>query len=313
MSNSLVIKSEIWTMHLSDFLVNIADPYTEEHGITLDVLRLDRIHPIVSGNKYFKLKYYIEDAIDKGMKEVATFGGPFSNHLHATAYATMEKGLHSIGYIRGYPPIELNDTLKDCIECGMELNFVPGNEFNNLQHKLIDHPPVNTYIIPMGGYGPIGMMGAKEILSFKEAEEYDCIVAASGTGTMAAGLLSSLKETQQLILLSSVKNNYSLEEEIMALDRSLALKRSQLKIVFDYHLGGFAKWNNALIEQMNKFYAFHKIPTDFVYTGKMIYGFYQLLINNFFNRGKKILLIHSGGLQGNRSLKKGTLHFSTLE
>jgi len=300
-------------MRPSDFLVNITDPLTEEHGVSLSMLRLDRIHPIVSGNKYFKLKYYLKDAIDKGMNTVATFGGPFSNHLHATAYAAMEKGLHSIGYIRGYPPSALNNTLKDCIEWGMELNYIPGSEFNSLQNKLINHPPTNTYIIPMGGYGLIGMKGAKEILAFKEAKEFDYIVAASGTGTMAAGLLSTIYEPQQLILLSTVKNNFSLQEEIMALDKSLELKRNQMKIVFDYHLGGFAKWNNALIDQMNLFYSSHQIPTDFVYTGKMIYGFYQLLTTNFFERDKKILLIHSGGLQGNRSLKNGILHFTNLE
>ena len=168
-------------------------------------------------------------------------------------------------------------------------------------------------IVPMGGYGPAGYRGAREILSFKEADAFDYVVAASGTGTMAAGLLSSVNKNQQLVLISAVKNNFSIVQEILKLDESLSTKKDQFRVCFDYHFGGYAKHNKELIQFMNSFYLKHTIPTDFIYTGKMAFAFYDLLSKGFFEKGKRVLLVHSGGLQGNRSLKKGELHFSILE
>ncbi|MFZ9743056.1 MAG: 1-aminocyclopropane-1-carboxylate deaminase/D-cysteine desulfhydrase [Chitinophagaceae bacterium] len=296
-------------MKNNNFLEWITDEEISSKDLSVAVLRLDKIHPIVSGNKYYKLKYYLEEAINTGKETAVTFGGYYSNHIHATAFACREKGLKSVAFIRGIEPKVMNDTLKDCISFGMELKFIPSDEFENIQKNIIFNPPENMMVIPMGGYGKPGMKGAAEILSFEEANQFNYVVAASGTGTMAAGLLHSLHSDQQLIIISAVKNNFSIGEEIINLDDVLHQKKNQLAIHFDYHCGGYGRSNQLLIETMNKFYSQHNIPTDFVYTGKILLGFYDQLKNDYFKRGSKVLIIHSGGIQGNRSLEKGMLYF----
>lgn len=287
----------------------LVDSFIRKNQSDVDMLRLDKIHPIVSGNKYYKLKYFLEDAINKKKDTVVTFGGYYSNHLHATAFTCKQAGLHSIGYIRGTEPPVLNDTLKDCIKFGMELRFVPTAAFEHTQRECILDASENLQCIPMGGNGLLGIQGASEILEFEEASTYDFIIAAAGTGTTAGGLLQQLNPHQQLILFSAVKNNFSLIDEIINLEPSLSIKRNQLSVFWDFHCGGFGKSNEELIQHMNWFYKEHAIETDFVYTGKMMLGFYQLLNNGYFPQESKILIIHSGGLQGNRSLRSGSLIF----
>lgn len=296
-------------MRLNQYIEILEDIYTRDKYIHLSILRIDKLHPIISGNKYFKLKYFLEEAIRGGKSTIATFGGYYSNHLHATAYACKEKGLQSIGYIKGHQPKELNDTLKDCIKYGMKLEFIPHQQFDQFQKTLIRDLPENILKVPMGGFDPMGIAGASEILDIDDIHLYDYIVAAAGTGTMAAGLLLKLKSNQQLILFSSLKNEDSLQQDIFNLNNQLIEKKDQVKIIFDLQYGAYGKANESLYEGMNWFYDQHGIPTDFVYTGKLVNGFYELLKTGYFKPGSKILLIHSGGLQGNRSIQSGKLNF----
>jgi 1-aminocyclopropane-1-carboxylate deaminase len=296
-------------MQVADLIEWMSDDFIEEKECKVGILRLDKIHPVISGNKYFKLKYYLEEAIRNNRDTIITFGGYYSNHLHATAFACNTYGLKSVGYVRGEEPSTINDTLKDCIKFGMELKFIPQGDFKKIQEQLTFSQPQHVQIIPMGGNGVLGMRGAGEILNFKTSNEFDYIIGSAGTGTMGGGLLHKLEKYQQLVLISAVKNNFSLKEEILALDPSLDDKEKQLSIHHEFHFGGFGKSNPMLFEKMNWFYKEHQIPTDFVYTGKMICGFYELLRNNSIRKKSKILLIHSGGIQGNRSLKAGILNF----
>lgn len=296
-------------MQLNQYIEILEDIYTLDKYIHLSILRIDKLHPIISGNKYFKLKYFLEEAIRGGKNTIATFGGYYSNHLHATAYACKVKGLHSIGYIKGHQPKELNDTLKDCIKYGMKLQFIPHQHFDQFQKTFIQDLPENILTVPMGGYEPRGMIGASEILNIDDVHLYDYIVAAAGTGTMAAGLLLKLKSNQALILFSSLSNVDSLQHDILKLNNQLIEKKDQLKIMYDLQYGAYGKANESLFEGMNWFYDQHGIPTDFVYTGKMVNGFYALLKTGYFKPGSRILLIHSGGLQGNRSIQSGQLNF----
>jgi 1-aminocyclopropane-1-carboxylate deaminase len=296
-------------MEVAGFIEWISDALIEQNECNVGMLRLDKIHPIISGNKYFKLKYYLEEAKKANRDTIITFGGYYSNHLHATAFACNEYGFKSVGYVRGEEPSSMNDTLKDCIKFGMELKFIPQGEFKKIQDQFNVSHSKNVQIIPMGGHGILGMKGASEILNNEIAKEFDYIIASAGTGTMGGGLLDKLEKHQQLVLISAVKNNFSLKEEIFELDPSLVAKEKQLSIQHQFHCGGFGKSNQILFEKMNWFYNQHQIPTDFVYTGKMILGFYELLRNNSIQKNSKILLIHSGGLQGNRSLGAGSLNF----
>lgn len=286
----------------------VENPNATNQGISVSILRLDLIHPVVSGNKMFKLKYYIADALNT-RKQLITFGGPYSNHLVATAFAAQQAGLKVTGYVRGEAPTTLSNTLQDCIKYGMELRFVARSEYNQLQEVLQHEDKTNMLVVPYGGYGRLGAMGAKEILAFEEASEFDIIMASCGSGTMAAGLLAALQPHQQLILFSAVKNNFSIEDEIKALLTEEEYANKTFTINHEYHFGGFAKRDDKLLRHMNQFYRVTGIPTDVVYTGKLSYAMNDMLEKGKLPANTKILFIHSGGLQGNRSLKNNELIF----
>jgi 1-aminocyclopropane-1-carboxylate deaminase/D-cysteine desulfhydrase-like pyridoxal-dependent ACC family enzyme len=278
-------------------------------GISVSILRLDLIHPVVSGNKIFKLKYYLESALNEKKQRLITFGGAYSNHLVATAFAAQQNGLKALGYVRGEAPEKLSDTLSDCLNYGMELKFLPRLDYDALQQDAILRENADAVVIPYGGHGRLGAMGAKEILAFETAQNFDTIMASCGSGTMGAGLLAALNNKQKLFLCSAVKNNFSIETEI----KSVLLKEEYLNKSFEinhhYHFGGFAKKDDHLLEFMNAFYKETTIPTDFVYTGKLVYAMNDMIQKQLIPGGSTILLIHSGGLQGNRSLKNKELIF----
>jgi 1-aminocyclopropane-1-carboxylate deaminase len=272
-------------------------------ALDVSVLRLDKIHPVISGNKWFKLRYYLEDAKAKGKKSILTFGGAWSNHIIATATAGKIKGFNTVGIIRGEEPAILSPTLVNARAQGMQLVFIPRNEYSEKNIpaavRRADH-----YIIHEGGYGELGAAGAATILEGL-TEKYSHICCAAGTGTTAAGIANAAKE-KQVIAISALKNNHSLKGMIETL---MAPGITAPELIHDYHFGGYSKYQPTLLQFMNELYKHTQIPTDFVYTGKLFYGVYDLIQKNFFPSGSRILLIHSGGLQGNLSLRKGTLMF----
>jgi 1-aminocyclopropane-1-carboxylate deaminase len=289
-------------------ITEINDALFHQKELHVGVLRLDLLHPIVSGNKIFKISPYLEKAVEKGVKKVITMGGPYSNHLHATAFAAREKGLKAIGILKGYQPNQLTITLQECIDMGMEIRFSDNKDFDQWNEPTIREKFPDAIFVPQGGYGSPGMMGAAEIMKIKGVSDYDFIIAACGTGTMGAGLIIGGRTGQEIILISVLKNNMSISDEVGALiaDHSY---QTNYTIEHRFHLGGYAKKNNQLFASMNEFYAKFSIPTDFVYTGKMVYGFEKLVSEDRFPKKARILLIHSGGLQGNRSIESGNIHF----
>lgn len=291
------------------FIQKIKPTSASLQGISVSVLRLDELHPIVSGNKIFKLKYYIDNAIKEKKQNLITFGGAYSNHLVATAFAGREKGIHTIGFVRGEKAATLSPTLKDCIDYGMELIFVDRKEFDDLQKDIIHEKKHSAVVVPYGGYGRIGALGAKEMIDFEGIEAYNLIIASCGSGTMAAGLLAGINQNQKLILISAVKNNFSTQKEILSLLDPTEYINKTFEINHQYHFGGFAKKNDMLLAFMNTYYETTGIPTDFVYTGKLMYAFNDLIEKRNIPEGSNVLLIHSGGLQGNRSLNNKELIF----
>ncbi|MBP7931372.1 MAG: pyridoxal-phosphate dependent enzyme [Chitinophagaceae bacterium] len=295
---------------LNNTLIQLVPNKTAEiQGISVSVLRLDLIHPVVSGNKIFKLKHYLASALNEKKQQLITFGGSYSNHLVATAFAAQQNGLMALGYVRGEAPEKLSDTLSDCINYGMELKFVPRLEYDALQQDAIKKENREAIVIPYGGHGRLGAMGAKEILAFETVQNYNTIMASCGSGTMGAGLLAAMNSKQKLFLFSAVKNNFSIEAEIKSLLMKEEYANKSFTINHQYHFGGFAKKDDYLLEFMNVFYRETAIPTDFVYTGKLVYAMNDMIQKQLIPEGSNILLIHSGGLQGNRSLKNKELIF----
>jgi 1-aminocyclopropane-1-carboxylate deaminase len=273
--------------------------------ISLDILRLDKIHPLISGNKWFKLHFYLDKIRSEKKKRLVTFGGAWSNHIIATAAATKAEGIPSLGLIRGERGAVLSPILTEAMELGMELSFMDRKDYSNeILPDGID--PEYDLIVPQGGYGQEGMLGAMKILDHCEKKNYSHICCAVGTGTMMAGLINASAKDQQVLGFSAMKNNKDMEKAVREL---LFDKEKEIRIDHEFHFGGYAKYDSAQIKFMNKFYLATEIPTDIVYTSKLFFAVLQRIKQGDFSNGSKILLIHSGGLTGNRSLKKGTLIF----
>lgn len=276
--------------------------------LNINILRADMLDPVVSGNKWFKLQFYVRDAIAAGKTTLATLGGPYSNHIIATAKYGATMGLKTVGFIRGEKPTTLSPTLTDAIQNGMTLHFVSREDFEQTEKIIAENQDPNWAWIPEGGYGITGAEGAKSMLTIKDTSSYDTIICAVGTGTMMAGLIKAAAPHQKIIGLSVLKNNFSIDTEIKALLNTEEVNKS-FEMIHNYHFGGYAKHNPALIDFMNDCYKKMELPLDFVYTAKLMYGVRDLATKGKFEPSSKILVIHSGGLQGNRSFKKGTLTF----
>jgi len=276
-----------------------------KNGVEVSVLRLDKIHPLISGNKWFKLRYYIEDAQKQNKKTILTFGGAWSNHILATAAACKLYKLNSIGIIRGEKPRELSSTLEQAMKLGMKLIFSAREDYRIgiIPEELKEE---EYYLVNEGGYGDKGAAGAATILDYCDKKKYTYICCAAGTGTMTAGLIMASLPSNTVIGISVLKNNTGLEEKIRSL---LPVANPNFQLLHDYHFGGYAKYKPELIGFMNEYFSRTNIPTDFVYTGKLFFAINDLINADYFATGSKMLIIHSGGLQGNSSLEKGTLIF----
>lgn len=290
-------------------LDSIKNLYQQER-IAMEVLRLDLIHPLVSGNKWFKLKEYLSDTQQQGKRILLTFGGAYSNHIAASAAAGREAGLPTIGIIRGEAAPTLSHTLEQALADGMDLFYVSREAYKTKEIPVAvwgKYPADEVYVIGEGGYGLKGREGAQNILDHCDRSLFTHIVAACGTGTTLAGLVAAALPGQQVVGIPVLKNLGSLEKEIN--DLLPPTLHSRFALIPDYHFGGYAKQTPQLISFMNNWYQSTAIPTDFVYTGKLFFAVDDLTRKGYFPAGSRLLVIHSGGLQGNYSLPKGTLIF----
>lgn len=279
------------------------------NGIELFIKREDLLHPIISGNKYRKLKYNLAAAKAQGFTKLLTFGGAFSNHIAATAGAGKEYGFDTIGVIRGEEiaaKIKDNPSLRFAQENGMHFHFVDRTAYQHKTdesfiaalHQLYGH----FYLIPEGGTNDLAIKGCEEILIKTDKEYFTHICCAMGTGGTISGIINSCDEKQHVIGFSSLKGDF-LSDVI----RNFA-KQENWNTNCDYHFGGYGKVSDELVQFLNDFYCSTKIPLDPVYTGKMMFGILDMIDKNYFPPQSKILAIHTGGLQGilgmNNLLKK---------
>ena len=266
--------------------------------VELFIKREDAIHPIISGNKYRKLKYNIEAAKIEGKHTLLTFGGAFSNHIAAVAEAGRVYNLKTIGIIRGEElssKINDNATLKYAQDCGMQFKFISRTDFRNKEDLNfignLKQEFGDFYAIPEGGSNTLAVKGCEEILT-KADSNFNYICAPVGTGGTLAGLINASKSNQQVLGFSALKGDF-LQEDI-----SKFAKQDNWKLITDYHFGGYAKINAELITFMNAFKTLNNVRLDPVYTGKMLFGIQDMIIKDYFPKGSKILIIHTGGLQG---------------
>ena len=268
-------------------------------GIELFIKREDKLHPIISGNKFRKLKYNIQEAKRLGHTTLLTFGGAFSNHILAVAGAGAEFGFKTIGVIRGEElecKINENPTLAQAQELGMQFHFVSRTAYRDKESSsfisFLCEKFGNFYLVPEGGTNDLAIKGCEEILTSEDKSYFTHIACAVGTGGTISGLINSSTEKQQLIGFSSLKGAF-LSEVI----RNFVVK-TNWSISDAYHFGGYGKVNDELIQFLNSFYTQTSIPLDPVYTGKMVFGVLDLIEKGYFPPNAKILMIHTGGLQG---------------
>lgn len=270
----------------------------DDCGVELFIKREDLLHPIISGNKWRKLKYILQHALSLETKHLISMGGPWSNHLHALAFVGQQLNIKTTGIIRGEEPENKSTTLQDMQSWGMELVYVSRSEFRELREfQAYDSQPAQKYAgywIPEGGASPLALQGVAEILDELGDDSFDTIALACGTGTTLAGLASHQYQ-KQLLGFAALKGAAFLNDDVSKL---VSTEHNNWSINLDYHFGGFAKTEQRLLDFMDEFEKQTAIQLDPIYTGKMMFGLFELIQEDKFAPDHKILAIHTGGLQG---------------
>ena len=271
-----------------------------DHGIVVSVKRIDLVHPHIAGNKFYKLKYNLQAARAQGKTLLISFGGAYSNHIHALAHAAHEYGFQAIGIIRGQELAEqaLNPTLQDAADLGMRFEFISRSDYRQkhspefLQAVLNRHP--NAYIIPEGGCNDLAIQGCAEILSDADKRDFEVICCAVGTGGTLAGLINASAAQQRLIGYAALKTDH-LSAAIMHMTH-----KRQWQVFSEEVFGGYGRFNAELLDFIANTQACNDLPLDPIYTGKAFYRLSQHIAEGMFAPNSRILFIHTGGLQGHR-------------
>lgn len=279
----------------------ISNPLFDEHDVKVFLKRDDLIHPMISGNKWRKLKYLLKTAQEQQKDHLVTFGGAYSNHLLATAAAAARFGFKATGIVRG-EAVD-NDTLFLCKLHGMQLIFTDRESYRDKPVLFANYFGNNedAFFIDEGGVSAEGALGCSELVD-ELTETYDHIFCACGTGTTAAGIINGLTRHQLKTTFNAIpvfKNGSFMKNEI----DHLLTAPAQYNLHTDYHFGGYGKTNNELINFIKQFVAANGIVIEPVYTGKMMYALYDLIEKNHFKPSSKILTIHSGGIWGLLGMK----------
>ncbi|MFT6844251.1 MAG: 1-aminocyclopropane-1-carboxylate deaminase [Flavobacteriales bacterium] len=288
-------------MHFNQTIVSklspITDEITKEAGVSLELLREDEIHPVVSGNKFRKIKYNILQVLELGLAGIITYGGPHSNHIAATAVACQMAGVKCRGFIRkGFGGLTTTPTLKTALAAGMLIEMLENDTFaSKKKDTMIDE---ESYLyIPEGGANELGVKGCEEIITAIPPKT-NVVMISCGTGSTLAGVLKASKESQHIIGVNVLKAPGMIEKEVIKWTA-----KENYHILDQYHFGGYAKANDELITFITWFYQTHGIMLDMVYTGKMMFALYQEMKMGTI-RDKKVVAIHTGGLQGNEAMEK---------
>ena len=294
------------TFRLPSPLQLIQSKELDKKGLQLWIKRDDLIHPLISGNKWRKLKYNIRQMQEERKNGMITFGGAYSNHIYATAAAGRYFGFPTIGIIRGEASQPLNATLSFAQNCGMQLHFVSRTAYRDKStlSEQLDLPWKDSYLLPEGGTNGYALPGCAEIVEEVSHQlegrlpDYWCL--SCGTGGTTAGLIAGLEGKSRLIAFSALKGDFHRAAIATLLQEQSIPSTDNWQVNTQYHFGGYARYKPELIEFMKAFYQQYTIPLDPIYTGKLFYGLFDLIEQSFFPKDSILLAIHTGGLQGNR-------------
>lgn len=280
----------------------IHDPLLERAGVQLLIKRLDQVHPAISGNKWYKLKYNLQAARDQGHDTLLSFGGAWSNHIHALAAAGHAGGFRTHGVIRGDEPRSLTPTLRFARDKGMVLHHVSRGAYRH-RHTAAFIAALRAelgefYLIPEGGSNALAVQGCAEIIAEID-QPFDVIACACGTGGTLAGLVAGLGGRRRALGVAVLKGAGFLYDAVRAW---LPAAYDNWHIDLDYHCGGYARTTPELLEFLHRFETRHAIPLEQVYTAKLFYALFDRAARGGFDRGTTVMAVHSGGLQGRAGL-----------
>lgn len=288
--------------HLFSQLTNapverLSEPLLKEHNIRLDIKRDDLLHPIISGNKWRKLKHVLLKIESQGCRSIATMGGRYSNLLHAVSYIAMQLGWKAKLYVRGYQQQQLTPMLQDAKRWGAEICYVDKVTFREIRRE----PPQldeGDFWLPEGGYEQLAIKGTIESV-MELPRVYDYLVIASATGTSLAGYCQAVTNMQlktRIIGIATLNNQSEILHNVAQISDGQAVP----EVIKGYEFGGFAKSTTELKSFIHHFQEKHNIPLEPVYSGKSFFAVMDLLKKGYFPDGSRVLLVHCGGLQGKR-------------
>ncbi len=295
---------------LQQLYTTAASPVTQlhsgllrRHELSVYLKRDDLLHPEIGGNKWRKLKYNLAEAINHDAKGLATFGGAYSNHIAAVAAAGRKFGLATTGFIRGEEHLPLNPTLRRATQNGMQLIYLDRERYRRknepeVQNQLKNSLPENVYFLPEGGSNTLAVKGCAELVAELDIH-WDYFCCPAGTGGSMAGIIAGSAGLGTILGFPALKGGQFLYDEIEELQRSFSgATHSNWKLITEYHFGGYAKVKPELLDFINWFREEFRIQLDPVYTGKMMFGIFDLISKNYFPKGSTIIAWHTGGLQG---------------
>lgn len=254
-------------------------------------------HPFVSGNKWWKLKYNLMEAVQNNGDTVLTFGGAYSNHIYATAAACNELRIKSIGVIRGEEVRPLNSTLASADRCGMKFHFVSRADYRRKNEpaflSLLEEKFGRCFIIQEGGTNDLAVRGTEELGNELNKIEFDYLCLPVGTGGTIAGIIKALDGKRKIIGIPVLKDGRFLKDGIQ---KFLPREINNWELMVDYHHGGYAKTTphlDAFIQDLRHY----DLETEHVYSGKLLWAVTDLIKNGFFKKGSTVLVLHTGGLR----------------
>jgi len=292
---------------VSDFL-NLPSPlfvlkshFLEKKGINLWIKREDLIHPHLSGNKWRKLEFNIQEMEKAQKKGILTFGGAYSNHIYATAATGQLFDFATIGIIRGEETLPLNSRLSFAKESGMQLEYVDRTTYRDKEKlaKIYQTRFPDYYFLPEGGTNIYAIPGCARVVAeireqFSQMPDYICL--ACGTGGTLAGIISGLKGESMGLGFSVLKGDFHQRDIRQLLSDANITDPKNWSINIDYHFGGYARRSVELDQFIISFEKTYNIPLEWIYTGKLFYGIFDLIEKGFFPKGSSLVVIHTGGL-----------------
>lgn len=282
-------------------------PPWRPYGVSVAVKRDDLIHPALSGNKWRKLKYNLEAARTRGLTRMLSFGGAWSNHLHALAWAGQRLGFATVGLVRGEPGAGLTPTLADCRAWGMELHFLSRADYRRRRDPEwlagLETRFAPCWLLPEGGSNALAVRGVAELVAELD-RPFDVIACATGSGATLAGLAAGCPDGARALGIAVLKQGEYLRGEVGRLLSDAGIPdRNNWRLLTGLHGGGYAKAGPELLRFCGEVEATTGVALEPVYTGKLFHGIGQLLAAGEFSPGTRLVLYHSGGLQGRRGFQ----------